>query len=46
MSKKVQMISHGDTGTSMTTPPATARMTKPAAIAMTSRMTTSLSQKV
>ena len=40
------MISHGETGTAMTTPPAAARITKPVAIAMTSRITTSLSQNV
>ena len=39
------MISHGDTGTPMTTPPATARMTKPVAIDMTSRMTMSLKRE-
>ena len=40
------MISQGDTGTPMTTPPATARMTKPVAIDMTSRITMSLNANV
>jgi len=44
--RKVQMISHGEIGTSITTPPATARNTNPLAIAITSRMTMSLSEYV
>jgi hypothetical protein len=40
------MISHGDTGTPITTPPAAARMTKPVAIDITSRITISLKAKV
>jgi len=46
ISRKVQMMSHGDTGTSITTPPAAARITNPDAIAITSRMATSFNTNV
>jgi len=40
------MISHVEIGTSITTPPATARMTNPVAIDITSRITMSFSENV
>jgi len=41
----VQRYSHGETGTSITTAPAMARITKPAAMAKMSSSTTCFSQR-